>query len=193
MLRQHKEELMASRRPYAANAMTQTPVGRSRPKLSSGDTDMLEVPKNGQRCRRFIKRTPLEIVIRFLDRTFPDVGVNCPNFPVMVVLFSAARLRTANIGALCEFTRYAREYVEAIAENMANNRLWQGDEYIASGWLRDGCLDEDEFGRQIDAALGTLFYSDEAVASGRRRDVLEFNSAYDETVPLMSDTAALLS
>jgi len=76
---------------------------------------------------------------------------------------------------------------------MANNGLWQGDDYTASGWLRDGCLDEDEFGRQIDAALGTLFYSDEAVASGRRRDVLEFNSAHDETVSLMLDTADLLS
>ena len=64
---------------------------------------------------------------------------------------------------------------------------------VASGWLRDGCLDEDEFGRQIDAAMGALFYSDEAVASGRRRDVLEFNSAHDETVSLMLDTADLLS
>jgi hypothetical protein len=131
--------------------------------------------------------------MQFLDTTFPEVGVDCPNFPVMVVLFSAALLRTANVEALCCFTGYSREYVGAIAENMANNRLWQGDQYTASGWLRDGCLDEDEFGRQIDAAMGALFYSDEAVASGRRRDVLEFNSAHDETVSLMLDTADLLS
>ena len=129
-----------------------------------------------------MERTPVELVIRFLDITFPEVGVECPNFPVMVVLFSAARLKTANIEALCEFTRYAREYVSAIAENMANNQLWQGDQYVASGWLRDGCLDENEFGRQIDVALGMLWYSHEAAASGRRRDVLEFNSAYEETI-----------
>jgi hypothetical protein len=135
----------------------------------------------------------LELVRRFLDKTFPEVGVDCPNFPVMVVVFSAALLRSTNVATLCAFTGYGRQYVAAIAENMANNQLWRGDDYIASGWLRDGCLDEDEFGRQIDAALGTLFYGDEAVASGRRRDVLEFNSAHDETGSLMLDTAALLS
>ena len=145
------------------------------------------------RCKRWIKRTRLELVRRFLDKTFPEVGVDCPNFPVMVVVFSAALLRSTNVATLCAFTGYGRQYVAAIAENMANNRLWQGDDYIASGWLRDGCLDEDEFGRQIDAAMGALFYSDEAVASGRRRDVLEFNSAHDETGSLMLDTAALLS
>jgi hypothetical protein len=134
-------------------------------------------------CKRnHVERTPIAVVVRFIDQTFPEVGVDCPNFPVMVILFSAALLRTAKIEALCEFTGYGRQYVAAIAENMANNQLWQGDEYTASGWLRDGCLDEDEFGRQIDAALGTLFYSDEAIASGRRRDVLEFNSAYEETI-----------
>jgi hypothetical protein len=132
-------------------------------------------------CKRnHIERTPIAVVIRFLDQTFPEVGVDCPNFPVMVVLFSAALLGTANVEALCCFTGYGREYVGAIAENMANNRLWQGDQYVASGWLRDGCLDENEFGRQIDVALGMLWYSREAAASGRRRDVLEFNSAYEE-------------
>jgi hypothetical protein len=100
----------------------------------------------------------------------------------MVVLFSAARLGTTDIATLCDFTGYSREYVGAIAENMANNRLWQGDQYVASGWLRDGCFDEDEFGRQIDVALGTLCYSHEAAASGRKSDVLEFNSAYEETI-----------
>ena len=144
-------------------------------------------------CKRNAQGTPVQVVMQFLDTTFPEVGVDCPNFPVMVVLFSAALLRSTNVATLCAFTGYGRQYVAAIAENMANNQLWQGDDYIASGWLRDGCLDEDEFGRQIDAALGTLFYSDEAIASGRRRDVLEFNSAHDETVSLMLDTADLLS
>lgn len=164
--------------------------GRCRAKTKTGTRFKLS---NKACCKRCMERRPVELVTRFLDITFPEVGLECPNFPAMVVLFSAARLRTANIEALCEFTGYSRQYVAAIAENMANNQLWQGDDYIASGWLRDGCLDEDEFGRQIDAALGTLFYSDEAVASGRRRDVLEFNSAHDETVSLMLDTAALLS
>jgi hypothetical protein len=151
--------------------------GRCRAKIKTGTP--FKLCKKAS-CKRYMERTPVELVTRFLDITFPEVGVGCPNFPVMVVLFSAARLRTANIGALCEFTRYAREYVGAIAENMANNRLWQGDQYVASGWLRDGCLDEDEFARQIDAAMGSLFYSDEAAASGRTRDVLEFNSAYEK-------------
>jgi hypothetical protein len=87
--------------------------------------------RNRWRCKRCIERTGLEVVIRFLDRTFPGIGLGCPNFPVMVVLFSAARLRTTNIATLCDFTGYSREYVEAIAENMANNGLWQGDQYVA--------------------------------------------------------------
>jgi hypothetical protein len=133
-------------------------------------------------CKQNAQRTPIAVVMRFLDETFPEVGVDCPNFPVMVVLFSAALLRTANVESLCRFTGYGRRYVEAIAENMANNELWQGDEYTASGWLRDGCLDENEFGPQIDVALGMLWYSREAAASGRTRDILEFNSAYEETI-----------
>jgi hypothetical protein len=133
-------------------------------------------------CKQNAQRTPIAVVMRFLDETFPEVGVDCPNFPVMVVLFSAALLRTANVEALCCFTGYGREYVGAIAENMANNGLWLGDQYVASGWLRDGCLDENEFGRQIDVALGMLWYSREAAASGRTRDILEFNSAYEETI-----------
>jgi hypothetical protein len=128
-------------------------------------------------CKQNIERTSMAVVMRFLDKTFPEVGVDCPNFPVMVLLFSAALLRTANLEVLCRFTGYGREYLEAIAENMANNRLWQGDEYIGSGWLRDGCLDENEFGRQIEAAMGFLWYSDEAVKSGRTRDVLDLHPA----------------
>jgi hypothetical protein len=152
---------------------------RSRAKARSGSTFKAH---NQPRCKQCVKRTRLELVRRFLDQTFPEVGVDCPNFPVMVLLFSAALLRTANVEVLCSFTGYGREYVEAIAENMANNGLWQGDQYVASGWLRDGCLDENEFGRQIDVALGTLWYSREAASSGRTRDILEFNSAYEETI-----------
>ena len=100
-----------------------------------------------------MERRPVEVVTRFLDITFPEVGLQCPNFPAMVVLFSAALLRSTNVATLCAFTGYGRQYVAAIAENMANNQLWRGDDYIASGWLRDGCLDEDEFGRQIAASL----------------------------------------
>jgi hypothetical protein len=137
---------------------------------------------NQPRCKRFVERTGLEVLRRFLDKNFPEIGVDCPNFPVMVVLFSAALLRTANVEALCRFTGYGRDYVEAIASNMSNNELWQEDQYVASGWLQDGCLDENEFWREIDVALGTLCYSHEAAASGRRRDVLEFNSAYAETI-----------
>ena len=71
------------------------------------------------RCKRWIKRTRLELVRRFLDKTFPEVAVDCPNFPVMVVVFSAALLRSTNVATLCAFTGYGRQYVAAIAENMA--------------------------------------------------------------------------
>jgi len=70
-------------------------------------------------CKQNVERTPIAVVIRFLDETFPEVGVDCPNFPVMVVMFSAALLRSTNVATLCAFTGYGRQYVAAIAENMA--------------------------------------------------------------------------
>ena len=53
---------------------------------------------------------------------------------------------------------------------------------ISPDIAENGCLDENEFGQQIEVALGTLWYSHEAAASGRTRDILEFNSAYEETI-----------
>jgi hypothetical protein len=58
------------------------------------------------------------------------------------VLFSAAMLGTVNVEALCAFTGYGPEYVGAIAENMTINRLWVGDRYDVSKWLRNGSVDD---------------------------------------------------
>jgi hypothetical protein len=107
--------------------------------------------------------TSLEVLKRFLDKTFPEVGRDCPNFPVMVVLFSAAMMRNANSAFLERFTKYRREFIDAISANMVNNGLWKDDRYPACGWLEEGHLDEEEFAQQVDAAMGTLWYSEQAV------------------------------
>jgi hypothetical protein len=39
-----------------------------------------------------IMRTSSDVIKAFIDRTFPEVGKDCPNFPVRVILFSAAFL-----------------------------------------------------------------------------------------------------
>jgi hypothetical protein len=49
-------------------------------------------------------RTAFEVVKQFLDGMYPDVGRDCPMFPVMMVVFSAAFLDTASVDAICEFT-----------------------------------------------------------------------------------------
>jgi hypothetical protein len=43
------------------------------------------------------------------------MGLDCSNFPVMVVLFSAALMQNANSHFLEEFTGYRREFIDAIA------------------------------------------------------------------------------
>jgi hypothetical protein len=60
---------------------------------------------NQPRCKQCIKRTRLDLLRRFPDKNFPEVGVDCPNFPVIVVLFSAALLRTTNVECLCHYHR----------------------------------------------------------------------------------------
>src|ERR1700694_4672563 len=86
----------------------------------------------------------LDDIKQFLDERYPTVGMDCPLFPIMVVLFSAAIYGTANVSWICQFTGYRRAYVNAIATNMVKNGLWQGDRYKASEWLQDGNLDQDE-------------------------------------------------
>ena len=115
--------------------------------------------------------TVLDVVKTFLDETLPEVGEDCPLFPVMVVLFSAAVFQNASVEFLVEFTGYRKDYVEAISINMRNNGLWKSGRYSRSGWLKNGELaDENEFGRQVDAAVGCLRYSEEAPRS-RTKDV----------------------
>jgi hypothetical protein len=80
---------------------------------------------------------------------------------------SAAMMRNANPAFLEQFTRYRREFIDAIAVNMANNGLSKDDRSLACGWLDEGHLDEEEFAQQVDAAMGTLWYTKEAVHRGR--------------------------
>ena|SRR5437868_859785 len=115
--------------------------------------------------------TALDVVTTFLDGTFPDVGEDCPIFPVMVVLFAAALLQDTSVDTLFEFTGYRKDFIEAISINMTNNGLWKCGGYSRSGWFENGELaDENEFGRQVDAAVGCLWYSEEARKS-RTKDV----------------------
>ncbi len=101
--------------------------------------------------------TALDLVKIFLDETLPEVGEDCPLFPVMVVLFSAAVFQNTSVEFLVEFTGYRTDYVEAISINMRNNGLWESGRYFRSGWFKNGELaDENEFGRQVDAAVGCL-------------------------------------
>ena len=83
----------------------------------------------------------LDDIKQFLDERYPDVGMDCPLFPIMVVLFSAVVYGAANVGWICQFTGYRRAYVNAIATNMVHNGLWQGDRYKASECLQDMGLD----------------------------------------------------
>src|ERR1019366_5473056 len=77
-------------------------------------------------------------------------GTECPNFPVMVVLFSAALLRNAGPAFLEEFTGYRREFIEAIAANMVNNGLWENDLYTGASYLSGRWIvNEQEFGEQV--------------------------------------------
>jgi hypothetical protein len=103
----------------------------------------------------------LDDIKQFLDERYPDVGMDCPLFPIMVVLFSAAIYGTANVGWICQFTGYRRAYVNAIATNMVHNGLWQGDRYKASECLQDMGLDplegyDDEFWLQVEIASGRV-------------------------------------
>jgi hypothetical protein len=110
--------------------------------------------------------TSLEVLKRFLDKTFPEVGLDCPNFPVMVVLFSAAMMRNANPAFLEQFTRHRREFIDAIAANMANNGLWKDDQYLACCWLDEGHLEEEEFAQRVRRTNGFLLVRCRPVRNG---------------------------
>lgn len=118
------------------------------------------------RRRRGLNPPSVGVLSVLLDKTFPDVGMDCPLFPVMVVLFSATLLGTVNVAALCAFTGYGPEYVGAIAENMTINRLWVGDRYDVSKWLRNSSVDDYWFfGQHIQMAIGDMWRDRETLES----------------------------
>lgn len=106
--------------------------------------------------------TAVDVIKRFLNNAYPEVGLGSPIFPVMVVLFSAAMMRNASPDYLQEFTRYRREFIDALAANMTNNGLWKDDLYPASTWLQEGSIDERGFIDHVRAAMGDFCYSHEA-------------------------------
>jgi hypothetical protein len=112
----------------------------------------------------------LSVIKKFLDDRYPDGGTDGPMFAVMVVLFSAAFLRVTSVDALCVFTGYRPEFMNAIAANMVNNGLWEGGQYKAAEWLQDGDFNDDEFWDQVEAACGLLWFTDEAAENGKTAD-----------------------
>ena len=107
--------------------------------------------------------------------------MDCPNFPVMVVLFSANLMQNADPEYLEAFTGYRREFIEGIAANMTNNGLWKAHKYLATSWLQEGHIDEEEFINQVDAAMGCLWYSKQATEH-ETVDLIWINPGPDDRV-----------
>lgn len=104
-----------------------------------------------------------EIVKSFLDISLPDIGRDSSYFAAMVVVLSAAIMNNAGVQFLQEFTGYRKEFIEAIANNMVNNGLWVNDVCVEASWLRKGFIQEPHFVDQVSAAMGELWFSEEAV------------------------------
>jgi hypothetical protein len=73
----------------------------------------------------------------------------------MVVLFFAALSRNADPTRLRHLTGFRQECLDAVAHSMANGS-WENDQYTGSYWLKEGFIDEDEFGNQVEVAMGSL-------------------------------------
>jgi hypothetical protein len=101
----------------------------------------------------------LRRIVKYLDRIYPDIGVDCPYFAFEVVLFSAAVLQNTDTDALSQFTGCYRDFVEAIAWNMENNNLWVEGKYDCSKWLSNGRItDDDRFCEEANAAEGSFWF-----------------------------------
>ncbi len=101
----------------------------------------------------------LRRVVKYLDRIYPDIGVDCPYFALEVVLFSAAVLQNTDTDALSHFTGCSRDFVGAIGWNMENNKLWADGKYDCSKWFSKGQITDDyRFCEEANAAEGSLWF-----------------------------------
>jgi hypothetical protein len=98
-------------------------------------------------------------VVQYLDRTYPDLGIECPLFAVHVVIFSSAVLQNTDVDYLSQFTGCTRNLVDAIARNMRNNGLWVDGKYDCSRWLANGVIiDQDRFCDETQAGEGGFLF-----------------------------------
>lgn len=109
--------------------------------------------------RDFNSKWNLARIVKYLDQTYPDVGVESPFFAFQVILFAAAVLQTTDVDELSDFTHCSRNVVDAVALNMRINKLWVGGKYDCSRWLTNGeVTDSDRFCHEAQVAEGNLFY-----------------------------------
>lgn len=98
----------------------------------------------------------LRQMVRYLNHKYPEVGPYCPFFAVQVVLFAAACLENTDVCYLSVFTGCRKDFVQAIAQNMLNNKLWLDGKYDCSRWYRSGeVTSDDRFCDETNAAAAS--------------------------------------
>jgi len=55
---------------------------------------------------------------------------------VGIVLVSSVIFQTTDVTKLVQLTRYSQNFISAVAFNMNHNKLWVGDQYDESQYLR---------------------------------------------------------
>ena len=88
-----------------------------------------------------------------------------PMTAIGVVLISSIVLGTTEVSRLAEFTKYSQAFIQVIAVNMENSRLWKDGKYDCAGWSSGNLLPRDEkedskFWDHIEVAEGTRFTPD---------------------------------
>ena len=97
----------------------------------------------------------------FIDKAFLVWDKSVPIFQ----LWSYYLLRRSSKTPIRTFSKmslgYRWEFIDAISANMSNNRLWENDKYTGASWPKEGAIDNRQFGMQVDAAMGCLWFSEE--------------------------------
>lgn len=86
----------------------------------------------------------------YLNSRYPDdddTEMEHPMTAVGIVLVSSVILKTTDVNKLARLTGYSLNFISAVAFNMTHNKLWAGDEYDESEYLRwfspDGFITDD--------------------------------------------------